>query len=70
MRRDVACHRKGIIDFLTGTSAEVDNEEARKIYVGASRAERLLAIALPRTQATRMRDLIATMDVDVSDLTI
>ncbi|WP_318764559.1 ATP-dependent helicase [Agrobacterium fabrum] len=48
---------KGIIDFLAGDGA-VDNEEARKIYVGASRAQRLLAIALPQTQAPRLRDLI------------
>ncbi|WP_421440770.1 UvrD-helicase domain-containing protein [Agrobacterium tumefaciens] len=51
---------KGIVDFLTGDAA-VDNEEARKIYVGASRAQRLLAIALPRTQAPRLRDLVAGM---------
>ncbi len=51
---------KGIIDFLTGSVAG-DNEEARKIYVGASRAQRLLAIALPRTQAHRLRDLMAGM---------
>lgn len=51
---------KGIIDFLVGDAAG-DNEEARKIYVGASRAQRLLAIALPRTQAPRLRDLIAGM---------
>jgi hypothetical protein len=51
---------KGIVDFLTGDGA-ADNEEARKIYVGASRAQRLLAIALPRTQAPRLRDLMAGM---------
>jgi hypothetical protein len=51
---------KGIIDFLTGGAAG-DNEDARKIYVGASRAQRLLAIALPRTQAPRLRDLIVRM---------
>lgn len=51
---------KGIIDFLTGGAAG-DNEEARKIYVGASRARRLLAIALPRTQAPRLRDLMVRM---------
>lgn len=48
---------KGIIDFLAGGAAG-DNEEARKIYVGASRAQRLLAIALPRTQAVRLKDLM------------
>ncbi|MQB08004.1 ATP-dependent helicase [Agrobacterium tumefaciens] len=51
---------KGIIDFLAG-DAGGDNEEARKIYVGASRAQRLLAIALPRTQAPRLRDLMVGM---------
>jgi hypothetical protein len=49
---------KGIIDFLTGGVGD-DNEEARKIYVGASRAQRLLVIALPRTQAPRLRGLMA-----------
>lgn len=51
---------KGIVDFLSGDAA-VDNEEARKIYVGATRAQRLLAIALPRTQAPRLRDLMVGM---------
>ncbi len=51
---------KGIIDFLAGDVVG-DNEEARKIYVGASRAQRLLALALPRTQAPRLRDLMAGM---------
>lgn len=57
---------KGIVDFLTGTTPEVDNEEARKIYVGASRAERLLAIAVPRTQAGRLSDLMAGMGADIA----
>lgn len=51
---------KKIVDFLAG-SAVGDNEEARKIYVGASRAKRLLVIAVPRTQASRLRSLIAGM---------
>ncbi len=51
---------KRIVDFLTGGAAG-DNEEARKVYVGASRAQRLLAIALPRTQAPRLRSLMAGM---------
>lgn len=48
---------KGIIDFLAGDSGG-DNEEARKIYAGAPMALRLLPIALPRTQAPRLRDLM------------
>jgi len=48
---------KAVVDFLVGNVAG-DNEDARKLYVGASRAQRLLAIALPRSQATRLRDLM------------
>jgi DNA helicase II / ATP-dependent DNA helicase PcrA len=51
---------KGVVDFLTG-DAVGDSEEARKVYVGASRAQRLLAIALPQTQAPRLRDLMLPM---------
>lgn len=51
---------KGIMDFLTG-DGEVDSEEARKIYVGASRAQRLLTIAIPKTQAPRLKDLMEKM---------
>jgi DNA helicase II / ATP-dependent DNA helicase PcrA len=61
---------KGILDFLTTDRTDGDNEEARKIYVGASRAQRLLAIALPRTQAPRLRDLMAGMGGDVSLVTL
>ena len=57
---------KGIIDFLTGSGADGDNEEARKIYVGASRAKRLLAIAVPRTQAPRLHDLMTGIGGAVS----
>jgi DNA helicase II / ATP-dependent DNA helicase PcrA len=56
---------KGILDFLTGDGGSRDNEEARKIYVGASRAQRLLVIALARTQAPRLRDLMVSMGGDV-----
>lgn len=55
---------KSIIDFLAG-AAHGDNEEARKIYVGASRAQRLLAIALPKTQAPRLQGLMAGMGASV-----
>jgi hypothetical protein len=57
---------KGIVDFLTGEGRDNDNEEARKIYVGAARAQRLLVIALPRTQAPRLRNLMLGMGGDVS----
>lgn len=51
---------KSIIDFLAG-AVHVDNEEARKIYVAASRAQRLLAIALPKKQAPRLQGLMVAM---------
>jgi hypothetical protein len=57
---------KGILDFLTADGGAGDNEEVRKIYVGASRAQRLLTIALPRTQAPRLRELMAGMGGDVT----
>jgi hypothetical protein len=57
---------KGILDFLTGPGGDDDNEEARKIYVGASRAQRLLAIALPKTQASHLGDLMAGMGGSVT----
>ena len=45
---------KGILDFLeTGQPAE-KAEDARKLYVAASRAERLLVIAAPKSQSSRL----------------
>ena len=56
---------KGILDTLSAVGAGDDNEEARKIYVGASRAQRLLVIALPRTQADRLRSLMIGLGAGV-----
>lgn len=48
-----------ILDVLEGKSAEAEHlEHARKIYVGASRAQRLLAIATPRRQASRLQQVL------------
>jgi len=45
---------KSIIDYLeTGEPAD-KAEDARKLYVAASRAEKLLVIATPRSQADRL----------------
>jgi DNA helicase-2/ATP-dependent DNA helicase PcrA len=60
---------KGIVDFLTSDSGG-DNEEARKIYVGASRAQRLLAIALPQTQAPRLIRLMRSMGAEVMSIPV
>ena len=50
---------KGILDFLeTGEPAD-KGEDARKLYVAASRAERLLVIAAPKSQAERLRSHLA-----------
>lgn len=49
----------GILDVLTGATTDPDLvEEARKIYVAASRAERLLAIAAPKSRAAALKGLL------------
>jgi superfamily I DNA/RNA helicase len=54
---------KGILDYLkTGTPLS-SSEEARKIYVGASRAQLLLVIAVPKSQALRLEKLLSTTNV-------
>ena len=46
---------KGILDFLE-TGEPVDKaEDVRKLYVAASRAEKLLVIAAPKSQAERLK---------------
>lgn len=49
----------GILDLLEGQTSTGADEEARKIYVGASRAERLLAIAVPKSRVARVQALLA-----------
>lgn len=55
-----------IIDFLEGQTSTGADEEARKIYVGASRAERLLAIAVPKSRAARLQTLLVNGGCEVS----
>lgn len=58
---------KGIIDFLEIGAVPANAENAREIYVGASRARRLLAIAVPSSQAARLTaHLVTTGTVVVS----
>lgn len=45
---------KSILDFLEKGEPADKAEDARKLYVAASRAERLLVIAAPRSQAKRL----------------
>lgn len=48
-----------ILDVLSGASSDADTvEEARKIYVAASRAERLLAIATPKSRDAALKKLL------------
>jgi DNA helicase II / ATP-dependent DNA helicase PcrA len=61
---------KGILAYLTTGSPATSSEEARKIYVGASRAQRLLVIAAPRSQAARLRSLIQATGAPVSLVTL
>jgi len=56
---------KGILEYLSGSGGADSEEEARKIYVGASRAQRLLAIATPKSQATRLVELLQSTGADV-----
>lgn len=45
---------KGILEYLEKGEPKEHAEGARKIYVAASRAQRLLAIAVPKSQASRL----------------
>lgn len=48
-----------ILDVLAGTLTDSEPvEEARKIYVAASRAERLLAIATPKSRAATLKEIL------------
>ena len=48
-----------VLDVLTSASVVAKSvEEARKIYVGASRAERLLAIATPKSRVTALKAVL------------
>lgn len=46
---------KGILDYLETGERDDKAEDARKLYVSASRAEKLLVIAAPKGQAERLK---------------
>lgn len=48
----------GILEHLEGAARPEFAEDARKIYVAASRAERLLVIAIPKSRAKRLEILL------------
>jgi hypothetical protein len=56
---------KGILDYLQTGSPHDSAQEARRIYVAASRAQRLLVIAAPRSQAKRLEAHLCSMEVPV-----
>jgi hypothetical protein len=51
---------KGTIEYLETGANPTMAEELRKLYVGASRAQRLLMIATPHTQIKKLENLLAT----------
>lgn len=55
IRRDVRI----IAHLQTGGGSADDAEDARKIYVAASRAKRLLVLAVPRNSAPKLEALLA-----------
>lgn len=60
----------GILDVLNGASAHPDTvEDVRKIYVAASRAERLLAIAAPKSRAAALQTVLG-VDGYVSEILV
>lgn len=61
---------KGVLDYLSTGSPVDSSEEARKIYVGASRAQRLLVIAVPKSQAERLTSLLQATGASVSPVAL
>jgi DNA helicase II / ATP-dependent DNA helicase PcrA len=50
-----------ILAHLEGTGGAEAGEDARKIYVAASRAQRLLVMAIPKSKATRLNSLLTSV---------
>ncbi|MFY2072577.1 3'-5' exonuclease [Achromobacter xylosoxidans] len=61
---------KGVLDSLVGQNGAADSEEARKIYVGVSRAQRLLVIAVPKSQSSRLVRLVQATGAGVSSASL
>jgi hypothetical protein len=61
-----AASAKGILDYLEAGHPEENAEDARKIYVAASRAQRLLTIAVPKSQSDRLLAHIAVGGAQVT----
>ena len=57
---------KGILNFLKTGSPTERAEDARKLYVAASRAQRMLVIAAPKSQASGLRIYLRGQGADVT----
>lgn len=61
---------KRIIDYLTTGQPTQSAEDARKLYVAASRAERLLVIAVPKSQGARLVKQIKKTGAEVTEIAL
>jgi superfamily I DNA/RNA helicase len=61
---------KDLLDYLTTGRPAESAEAARKLYVAASRAERLLVIAVPRSQGSRLVEHIKKTGAEVTECTL
>jgi len=61
---------KGIIDYLTTGQPSQSAEGARKLYVASSRAERLLVIAVPKSQGARLVTHIKKTGAEVTEVVL
>lgn len=61
---------KDLLDYLTTGQPAKSAEAARKLYVAASRAERLLVIAVPKSQGSRLVEHIKKTGAEVTEFTL
>jgi hypothetical protein len=59
---------KDLLDYLTTGQPAKSAEAAPKLYVTASRAERLLVIAVPKSQGSRLVEHIKRTDAEVTEI--
>lgn len=57
---------KGILSYLQSGAPVAHAEEARKIYVAASRAEKLLVIAVPKSRSKQLIDRLSVTDTPIA----
>jgi DNA helicase II / ATP-dependent DNA helicase PcrA len=61
---------KDLLDYLTTGQPAKSAEAARKLYVAASRAERLLVIAVPKTRGSQLVEHIKKTGAEVTEFTL